>query len=377
MRFIINFVYYLIISFTCFLFIKYLLSPLLPFICAFIIVSMSRKIILRIEECCHSKKYASISFTIFLVLVLSLLVYGICFGLLRELNSLSKTISDISVTDFLSSLSDKTQSFFDKFSNYPIFESIIKQISKRLGNIDTALSSIISAALPTAVSYVMRFISFFPSAVIFLCLMFISMFYISNDYEEICKFLILQLPEKILDTFDETKNIISETAKELFKSYFLLTFITFIQLVIGFAIIGTDYALLLALVISIIDLLPILGTGTILLPWSAISFLICNTVTGACLVVLYAVITVFRQLAQPKIVGTGTGIPPLISLISIFLGLKFFGFSGIIIFPILVSTAVKLNKKGFIKIYKNFPEKSKDALKKSRIKFLNFKRYDN
>ena len=186
----------------------------------------------------------------------------------------------------------------------------------------------------------------------------------------------MQLPEKVLDTFDVTKNVIFSTAKELFKSYFLLTFITFLQLLIGFLIIGIDYSLLLAAIISIVDLLPILGTGTVLEPWAAICFILGDTVTAIGLIVLYAVITLFRQVAQPKIIGAGAGLSPLLSLISIFAGLKFMGFLGIIIFPIITTTVIKLNQKGFIRLYKNFPEKNSEALTKTKLKFINFKRSD-
>ena len=85
---------------------------------------------------------------------------------------------------------------------------------------------------------------------------------------------------------------------------------------------------------------------------------------------------IFRQIAEPKIIGTNTGLSPLLSLISVFLGLKLIGFSGVIIFPILTITVISLNQKGFIKLYKNYPENNKDKIKKSRLKFLNFKQND-
>lgn len=374
--FIVNTVYYAIIILLVYIFIKYLLGPLLPFIAAFIIVAMSRKLILRIEDSCHSKKFASLAFTVLLVLILSLILYGITFGLLKELNSLTTSISDTSVTDFFEKLWDKADVFFSSIASTPLLSVVAEKAYDAFGNLDKILSAISTSALPSVISYIMKFISFFPSAVIFICFMFISIFYFSCDYEKICRFLIMQLPEKVLDTFDETKNVIFSTAKELFKSYFLLTFITFLQLLIGFLIIGIDYSLLLAAIISIVDLLPILGTGTVLVPWAAICFILGDTVTAIGLIVLYAVITLFRQVAQPKIIGAGAGLSPLLSLISIFAGLKFMGFLGIIIFPIITTTVIKLNQKGFIRLYKNFPEKNSEALTKTKLKFINFKRSD-
>ena len=375
--FIINSVYFFIIGTITFLFIKYLLGILLPFILAFLISAMSRKIILRIEESCKSIHFASVFFTVLLILILSLSIYGVAFGITKELMELSKNVTSSSVTEFFNKLTQKTAEIFSSFPQSDILERIAKDILKGVGNLDSALSSVATSALPSVISFLMRFISFFPSAVIFLCFMFISMFYISIDYDKICSFFKRQLPEKVLDTFDETKNVILSTAKELFKSYFLLTFITFLQLFTGFLIIGIDYALMLSAIISIIDLLPILGTGTVLIPWSAVCFIINDYRTGAGLIVLYAVITVFRQVVQPKIIGAGAGLSPLLSLISIFAGLKLLGFTGILIFPIIMATVIELNKKGFIRLYRNYPEKNDETIKQTRLKFLRFKRHDS
>ncbi len=376
-KFIIDTVYYAIIIILSALFIKYLLSPLLPFIAAFIIAAVSRKLILGIEDYCHSKRFSSLLFTILLVLILSLSLYGIAHGLFRELTKLAGSISDESVTKLFGTISEKLEQFLDGFSDFPFWGRITKSISGAFGSLDKAISAFGSSALPSVVGFLMRFISFFPTAVIFLCFTFIAVFYISADYEKICSFLMMQLPEKTLDTFDETKNVIFSTAKELFKSYFLLTFITFLQLLVGFLIIRIDYALILAAVISIIDLLPILGTGTVLVPWAAVCFIINDYTTAAGLTVLYVVITIFRQIAQPRIIGAGAGLHPLVSLISIFAGLKLMGISGVIVFPIITATVIKLNKKGFIRLYRDYPEKSCEAVKKTRTKFLNFKRNDS
>ena len=94
------------------------------------------------------------------------------------------------------------------------------------------------------------------------------------------------------------------------------------------------------------------------------------------LLILYAVITLFRQIAEPRIVGANIGLSPLLSLISIFVGLKIMGVSGIIVFPIITMTVIRLNEKGFIKLYKNFPKNQSDVIQKSKLKFLNFKRHD-
>jgi len=376
LSFIITWAYYAVIILLSFLFFKYLLGSLLPFISAFLIVSISRRFILRLEELCKSKRFASGFFTILLIAFLSLVLYGICLGLFRELTALSSLLTEDYLTDFFLKATETIQGFLGKLSKTGFISERLDSTGAFIDGLGNALSGSISAFVPKLISLLVKFLSFFPSAVIFISFMFISMFYISHDYEKICRFLLMQLPEKFLDTLDETKSIISSTAYELFKAYFLLTFITFLQLLIGFMIIGINYATLLAAVICFIDLLPILGTGTVIIPWSGICFMLGDIRTSIGLMVLYASITLFRQLAQPKIIGSNVGLPPLVSLISIFAGLKIMGFLGIIVFPLIATTVIKLNSKGFLHLYKEFPKKSGAEISKTKRKFINFKKND-
>ena len=371
-EFLINFLYYCVIIIISVFAIKYLLGPLSPFITSFITISSCRKIITKLEEISHSKIFASLIFTLFTITLLSLAVYGIIFGISGELTTLSKSISKESIILFIDSFNERLMPMLERLP----FADTIKSIPL-MQNTDGIISDFVAKLIPPIVSVAMKVVSFVPSAVIFICFMFISMFYIGVDYDRICNFLSMQLPKKVLETIDETKNVISTTSKELFKSYFLLTTITFLQLLIGFKITGIRYSLILSLIISLIDILPILGTGTILIPWATFCFLLGNMRTGICLIVLYIVILLFRRIAEPRIIGTNTGLSPLVALISIFIGLKFLGFWGIIVSPIIAVTIISLNKNGFIRLYKNFPVSSGEEIVKTRQKFLDFKKNDS
>ena len=375
-NFIISFGYYAIIILIVFFGIKYLLGPLLPFITAFLIVSMSGKIFSAIDGRVHSKKCTAIIFTVSFIFVVSLIIFLVFYGIFNELSRLISVLSPEKVQKLYDGISGFFTSSLSRLSSGKLFSGISLLLSKVFENSKDSFSSVVSEFLPKLLSLVMKFLSFFPGAVIFTGIVFISMFYIGCDYDRISNFLIMQLPDSFKDTFDEAKSVFTQTAKELFKSYFLLTIITFFQLFIGFAIIGIDYALLLAGIICIVDLLPILGTGTVLIPWSAICFMLKNYRFAIGLIILYAVITLFRQIAEPRIVGANIGLSPLLSLISIFVGLKTMGFAGIIVFPIITMTIIRLNEKGFIRLYKNFPKKQCDDIRKTKLKFLNFKRHD-
>ncbi len=127
--------------------------------------------------------------------------------------------------------------------------------------------------------------------------------------------------------------------------------LTFFELTVGLHILGIENALVIAFLIAIFDVLPVLGTGGIMLPWILISFLNNQVKTGVGLLILYLVITVIRNIIEPKIVGKQIGLHPLLMLMCMYLGARLFGFLGIFILPILILIVQNLNDTGIIHIY--------------------------
>ena len=127
--------------------------------------------------------------------------------------------------------------------------------------------------------------------------------------------------------------------------------LTFFELTIGLHILGIENALVIAFLIAIFDVLPVLGTGGIMLPWILISFLNNQVKTGVGLLILYLVITGIRNIIEPKIVGKQIGLHPLLMLMCMYLGARLFGFLGIFILPILILIVQNLNDTGIIHIY--------------------------
>jgi predicted PurR-regulated permease PerM len=98
--------------------------------------------------------------------------------------------------------------------------------------------------------------------------------------------------------------------------------------------------------------MPILGTGAVLLPWSVIAFIIGNTKIGMGMLILYVVITVVRQILEPKIVGQQIGLYPIVTLILMYVGAQLMGVLGLLILPIMATILIKLNKEGSIHLFK-------------------------
>ena len=112
---------------------------------------------------------------------------------------------------------------------------------------------------------------------------------------------------------------------------FKIMCIVFVILLAGFFLMGNPYALLLALVISFVDLLPILGTGTILIPWTLFCFVQRDYRQAMFLIILYVVCLVARQFLQPKMIADSMGLDSMATLVLIYTGYKLNGMKGMIL----------------------------------------------
>jgi predicted PurR-regulated permease PerM len=108
---------------------------------------------------------------------------------------------------------------------------------------------------------------------------------------------------------------------------------------LGLYLLRVDYVLLLGLLIGLFDVLPVLGPGTLLVPWALVSFLERDSRVGWGLLLIYAVILVSRQIVEPKIIASGLGLHPLAALAAGFVGLQIFGAFGLLLGPLLASLA--------------------------------------
>lgn len=136
------------------------------------------------------------------------------------------------------------------------------------------------------------------------------------------------------------------------RAYLVIMFITFIELSIGFTILGLAHAILIGFLIAIFDILPVLGTGGIMIPWAIMTLFQRNFRMGFGLLIIYIFVTIIRNIVEPKIVGRQLGIHPVITLMSMFVGANLLGIIGLFGFPITISLLKHLNDTGVIKIFK-------------------------
>lgn len=189
--------------------------------------------------------------------------------------------------------------------------------------------------------------------------------YITKDYNKITRFVLCQLSEKRAKLIVSIKQLFVTNILKMLRGYIIIMFITYIELFIALLILKVDYAAIVAALIAVLDIMPVVGTGTVLLPWCVISLLMGNVWLGLGVLATYITITVIRNIIEPKIIGQQVGLPPIVTLLAMYVGLKLYGVLGMMLLPVTIIIIVKLQENGIVHIW-NTPQKL-DSDKPGRI----------
>lgn len=130
------------------------------------------------------------------------------------------------------------------------------------------------------------------------------------------------------------------------KAQLILSGAVGLIILVALLIWGQDYSLIIAIITAIIDFVPFFGSGIVLVPWAVVSFISGSTTKAIFLVILSFGLFLFRKLAEPKVVGNHTGLSPLTSLVSIYVGMRVGGVLGMIFVPILVMIVITMYRVG-------------------------------
>ena len=236
-----------------------------------------------------------------------------------------------SIFDRLTSMGDRRIPLIENLMKIEQFREVWENIDKIVAE---AISSGVSALTRGIPAAVINILGSLPSIAIFLIVTVIACFYFALDLDAIHSAVISILPHKVSRTLPIIKRKLGETVAKYLRAYILLLFLTFCQLFVGFSIIGVPYPLLIALLVALVDILPVLGVGSVLIPWSIIETVFFKDIyTGIALLILYIIVTVIRQITEPRVVAGSLGLHPLVTIISMYVGLKVFGLFGMILGP--------------------------------------------
>ena len=355
--FIINITYLAIVFVIAFFSFKYFFGVLFPFVLGFIIAFSLRPLIKWINSQVEINN-AVVSILV-LLLFYSIIGTGAIFVIIKVITMLKDLFEDIPqmfASDIQPLINQFTVWANDLF--YKINPEIIGFIQQFDQNILEQLGSIVRNFSSGAINFLTSMLTKLPNFLIGFLLTIISSFFITIDYTEITRFLTYQFNEKNREVFTAVKRNGIDVVVNFFKAYGILLTVTFIESAIGLSILRIDNAIGISIIVALVDIVPILGTGTILVPWSIVEFFNGNLQTAIGLAVVYAIITIIRQVLEPRVVGESIGLYPLVTLIAMFLGVKMFGGFGLLALPIALTIFVKLHEEGILEIYKT-PSKSK------------------
>jgi len=165
---------------------------------------------------------------------------------------------------------------------------------------------------------------------------FIAFYFIGKDWENIFKKIYAFTPAPVMEKAQAFKNILRYRVFGFIRAQFILMFIVSLIVFIGLAILRTDHALTIAMIVGIAEILPYFGSGTILIPWFLYLFFTGDISMGIGLAVVYGVTVAVRQMLEPKILSSSMNLNALAVLISLFAGLKLFGVVGVFLGPLIL-----------------------------------------
>lgn len=350
--FLINCAYLLVNVVIVFLIFKFTTNYLMPFVIGFLIAFLLKPIVRKLNEWFGQNKLLSILVIVLFYILVAALIIFLVFKSVSLVQSFIPRIDGFynhtllpMVMNISEWIEETTQKLNPELVEY--IEVALKQFTDSLGLIVETVSKV-------ALGWVTLVVSSAPSLLISIMISVISSFFFTLDYQPIVNTVLNTMPPKARMLVLEVKSNFGSIIGKYLKAYSLLISLTFVELTIGFWILRLGNPIGRAALIAVIDILPVLGTGTILIPWALYELILGEAFIGIGILVMYAIITVIRNILEPRIIGKQIGLHPLATLVSIFVGVKLLGFWGLFLFPIAVTIIKTLHDEGKVDIVRFF-----------------------
>ena len=356
--FIINFIYAVICVGLFYVFIKYCLGVLAPFIIAFILAYALQRPIKWAKKKLRLKSHGIISF------LLVLLVVCIVFGalsiavlvLFNELKSFASylTTQFSSIDELIVTLENYAMGVIVRLPE-SVRGTIGDYVTNAFDSLGKGQSELDLSMLSAPLSGAWSVVKSLPSTILSVVVAVVSCFFMASDYDKVKELVLGFFSDGKRKSIVKTKRTATKAIAKLLKAYVTIMAITFAEMFLGLfllKLIGVydgSYIAIISFVTCIIDIIPVLGTGTVLIPWAVYNLIFGNFGMGVGLLVIYAVITVIRQIVEPKLVANEAGLPAIVTIMAMFLGVRIFGAFGIILLPFTVIILKLLYDEGVFK----------------------------
>ncbi len=349
-QFLIQLLYYLVVTALVLLAAALCLRWLLPFVLAFLTAAAIQRPLRWIVRKTRLRR----GFVSFLVVTgIVLLVAAAIALILWQLAALvigffSNPDQMAAVQAYAASLVESVQSLIDSLSSR-LPASTVSLLNQGIAELGSRFLSLVSGAVAEGAGFLMTFaVSKLPAFLLDFFIWILASILLAVDYEAVVTRLTHLLPARRRPVVAEFRRLCGATLFKLLRAYGLLMLITFAELTVGLYLLGVPSAPLWSALIALVDILPILGVGTVLVPWAVVQLLTGNLRMGLGLFALFCIISLIRNVIEPRIVSRQIGLHPLATVFFMYLGLQSCGLIGLFVFPVLAMIVKQLRDTGFV-----------------------------
>lgn len=301
----------------------------MPFVIGYLIALIASPLVRFFEEKLKIRRKAGTVFVIIAVIALVVLcIYLIGAKLIEEAIGFVEAIPQM-----WNNIEAESQKIGENLS--VLYERLPVNVQEAIYNVSGALSAYVGDLVggigtPT-IAAVGNFAKQLPTVLIGVIMSLLSAYFFVAEKYTLSSFFARHMPESLQQRYEIMKRSLARAVGGYLKAQLRIEVWMYLLLVLGFAILQIDYALLIALGVAFLDLLPFFGTGTVLVPWAIAKILSADYKMAIGLLIIWGVGQLARQLIQPKIVGDSIGVPPLPTLFLLFVGFKLGGVLGMIL----------------------------------------------
>lgn len=370
--FIINTVFVVIIVGLFYLAIKYALGIVWPFVVAFFLAMLLQRPVNFLSTKTPLKRGISSVIMVLFVLVIVGSILGLIIGrIVIELKGffdylLIKMEDAPAFVDQIQAWLSDTFSFLPKSLHESIMTATENFLNRLMGIEAKASADAIQAEsngidfslLSSPLGAVWGTAKQIPMIAVGVLVCVVSCCFMTTDYRTLRDMILSQLSQKRQSAVIRTKQVTFSTLGKMGKAYSIILFVTFMEMLLGLSFLklihvyDSGYIFAIAFITAVVDIIPVLGTGTILIPWALWSLFTGDVGLGIGLLVVYAIISVIRQVIEPKLVASQLGLPPFVTIMAMYIGSQLFGFVGLFLLPITIMLLKVLNDEGVIHIFK-------------------------
>ena len=349
-RFLLTVAYIVIGYFVAVKILPNVILVFMPFFAALIVALITRPLVVLLKK---KLKFPNLLAAILALFIVLALVFGVLYAVVNRVVT-EATLLSRQFPSMMASLPDTIDEIVVKWNDYTagFAPVIIDNINVALEDFAASLTSLIMPVTQTVINAATWVASSLPRILIFTVAFLFSCVFLVKDYDFIMHSIANQLPQSVLGRMMQVKKYAFSAMGKYLKGMAIILLITFAELFTGFLILNIQYAFLLALIISLFDIMPALGTGGILVPWGVVLLILGDARAGVSILVLYVIILVVRQFIEPKIMSSTLGTYPLITVLGMYAGYHLFGVTGLMLLPILLTVIVYMQRAGLLTIWK-------------------------